>query len=91
MKEMSSEEPPKREPLIDRATEWLNEKLEPALGPPDLGPFGEPADPPEPVRPCPICHYPMGEHRVEIDDEGRVFLHHPDLTIHEVLETGRRV
>jgi len=33
----------------------------------------------------------MGEHRIEIDDEGRVFLHHPDLTIHEVLETGRRV
>jgi hypothetical protein len=89
---MSSDDSTTHEPLIDRATDWLNKKLEPTLGPPDLGPFGEPADPPEAVRPCPICHYPMGEHRVEVDpQDGRVFLHHPDLSIHEVMETGRPV
>ena len=80
----------RREPLIDRAADWLNEKLSPSMGTADLGPFGEPPDPPEAVRPCPICLYPMGEHRVEVDPEGgRVYLHHPDLRIHEVLETGR--
>jgi hypothetical protein len=86
---MNAKEDPQREPLIDRATDWINDKLEGPLGPADLGPFGEPADPPEEVRPCPICHYPMGEHRVEVDAHGGVFLHHPDLRIDEVLETGR--
>jgi hypothetical protein len=86
---MSTDDPSPHEPAIDRAVEWLNEKLEPVLGAADLGPFDEPPDPPEAVRPCPICHYPMGEHRVEVDADGRVFLHHPDLSIHEVMETGR--
>jgi hypothetical protein len=86
---VSDDDKTPHEPLIDRATDWLNEKLSAPLGPADLGPFGEPADPPEADRPCPICHFPMGQHRVEVDPaDGRVYLHHPDLRIHEVLETG---
>jgi hypothetical protein len=86
---MSDDDKTEREPLIDRATEWLNDKLSPSLGTADLGPFGEPAGPPQAGRLCPICHIPMGQHRVEVDPaDGRVYLHHPDLRIHEVLETG---
>jgi len=88
-----TEDPRPHEDRLVQATEWLNMKLLPWLGPPPLGPYDRPElDPPDAVahKPCPICGRMMSEHRVEASRiTGKVFLYHPDESIHEVLETGR--
>lgn len=67
------------EPFIDRATDWLNDKLRPYIGPPPLGPYGPESTEPESAKPCPVCGHPINEHRVEVDpDTGHTYLHHPD-------------
>jgi hypothetical protein len=75
------------EPLIDRATEWLNNKLFPYIGPPALGPYDKESTEPVSDRSCPICGYPMGEHRKE-ESDGHVYLHHPDGDAAGVMEVG---
>lgn len=66
------------EPIIDRATDWLNDKLRPYLGPPPLGPYDPESTEPESEKPCPICGYPINQHRAEVDPEtGHTYLHHP--------------
>ena len=65
--------------LIDRATDWLNDKLMPYIGPPALGPYDAESSEPASSKPCPICLHPMKEHRAEWDTEtGHLYLHHPD-------------
>jgi hypothetical protein len=78
------------EQRVEEATEWLNDKLSPYIGAAQLGPFGPDLEPPVSFRRCPICGYPMGEHIVEEDTDGRIYLHHPDDRFHEVMETGHR-
>jgi hypothetical protein len=81
------------ESKLQAATEWLNDKLLPYLGPPALGPYDQAElDPPEVVTEalCPICGHPMGTHTVEMTtSRGTIYLRHPDDTFHEVMETGR--
>jgi hypothetical protein len=81
--------PDEAEPLIERATDWLNEKLYPYLGPPDLGPSDPVSTVPESSHPCPICGHPMVEHPVEFDEEtGHRFLQHPDDRFTDLMEIG---
>jgi hypothetical protein len=68
------------EPLINRATQWLNDKLMPVFGPPPLGPYDPESPEPTSSKSCPICLHPMKEHRAEWDAEtGHLFLQHPDV------------
>ncbi len=76
-----------------RATDWLNEKLYPMLGPPPLGPYdddeatmlrGERGD-----DVCPVCGEPMRLHeRVEEPETGKVWLHCPGGPAGQQLEAG---
>jgi hypothetical protein len=51
----------RRIPWWDR----LNALLMPYIGPPPLGPYGEPPLPPTAAKPCPICGQPMSLHSVD--------------------------
>jgi hypothetical protein len=82
-------EPGESEPIIDRATDWLNGKLYRYIGPADLGPFETGSEVIESSRPCPICGHPLVEHPNELDREtGHHFLHHPDPAFPDVMEIG---
>ena len=82
-------DPEDAEPAIDRAAEWLNRKLFPYLGPPQLGPWDPESNIPESAHPCPICAHPMSDHLAEFDsDTGHYFLHHPDDRFPDVMEVG---
>lgn len=51
---------------LRHAAEWLDGKLVPTLGPPDLGPYDE--EPEDSVRShdaCPLCGHPMREHTID--------------------------
>jgi hypothetical protein len=51
---------------VRHAAEWLDGKLVPRLGGPDLGPYDEESE--ESVRThdaCPLCGHPMGEHQID--------------------------
>lgn len=48
----------------------LNVALFPWIGPPPLGPYGEPELPPIANKPCPLCAQPMSTHLIE-EREGR--------------------
>lgn len=85
--EKHTQEEKPHEPLIDRATDWLNHKLFPYIGPPTLGPYDEESAEPVSDRACPICGYPMGEHVKEVSD-GHVYLHHPDGDAAGVMEVS---
>jgi len=75
------------EPAIDRATDWLNDHLRPYIGPPPLGPYGPDAPELESTKPCPICSFPMNEHRKETDPvSGHCYLHHPTYAFPDSLE-----
>jgi hypothetical protein len=69
------EAPDGADPLV-RATVWLNNLLDPVLGPPPVEPAGDHPEPPVALRPCPICGQPMGDHAVEHVD-GHTVYHHP--------------
>ncbi len=76
-----------------RATNWLNEKLLPILGPPPLGPYDD--DTADRLRhergdePCPICGRPMHDHRViEEPEDGKRWLRCPDGPPGQELESG---
>ncbi len=79
---------------ITRATEWLNDKLYPILGPPPLGPYED--DRAE--RPwheygddaCPICGRPMRSHDViEDPEDDEVWLRCPGAPAGQQLESAR--
>jgi len=79
---------------IVQATDWLNEKLFPVLGPPPLGPYDD--DSAERLRhergddPCPICGQAMREHEViGSPEEQKVWLRCPLGADGQQLETGR--
>ncbi len=79
---------------IVQATDWLNEKLFPVLGPPPLGPYDD--DTAERLRHergddvCPVCGHPLSEHEVITEPAaGKVWLHCPGRPAGEQLETGR--
>lgn len=87
MKPLEGEAP--KEPLIGRATGWLNGKLYPYLGPPPLGPYSAESTEPVSHRACPLCGYPMSEHLAEVSPEtGHIYLHHPDAAVEGVMEVG---
>jgi hypothetical protein len=69
------EAPDGADPLV-RATVWLNNLLEPALGSSSVAPSDDHPEPPIALRPCPICGKPMGDHPVETID-GHTIYHHP--------------
>ncbi len=76
-----------------QATDWLNEKLYPILGPPPLGPYDD--DTADRIRhergdePCPICGKPMRDHRTVADPaDGRTWLRCPDGPEGQELEAG---
>ena len=48
----------------------LNRALFPWIGPPPLGPYGEPELPPTADQACPLCTQPMSGHVIE-EREGR--------------------
>ena len=73
---------------LGRATDWLNEKLEPVLGPPPITPNDHVELPPIEDRPCPICGQPMGAHRREVE-AGNVYYHHPGNEESHVMESER--
>jgi hypothetical protein len=56
----------RRLPWWDR----LNGVLMPYIGPPQLGPFDQPALPPTGPKACPLCGLPMDAHEIE-RGEGR--------------------
>ncbi|MFC4243854.1 hypothetical protein ACFOYW_10745 [Gryllotalpicola reticulitermitis] len=73
---------------VQRATEWLDDKLVPILGPAPNGPFE--SDRAEDPRPgvtdelCPVCHHAMSRHTEEVEPgTNRVFRRCPDGTIVE--------
>ncbi|MCU1424996.1 MAG: hypothetical protein JWM51_1287 [Microbacteriaceae bacterium] len=43
----------------------LNGALRPYIGPPPLGPYGEPPLPPSAGKACPLCGQPMADHRFD--------------------------
>jgi len=51
-------------PSFVRAVNWMNRKLMPYVGPPALGPYGEPTLPTD-TDLCPVCAHPMGEHTID--------------------------
>jgi hypothetical protein len=82
-------DPEDTEPKFSQAVDWLNAKLFPYLGPPELGPYDAESPIPESAHPCPICGHPMMEHPLEVDEEtGHRFLHHPDERFPDVMEFG---
>lgn len=42
---------------------WLDDKLIPAIGPADVGPYA--AGSPSASDACPVCGHPMGEHTID--------------------------
>ena len=77
------------EALIDRATDWVNDRLLPFLGPPALGPYGPESTQPMSEKTCPICQRPMGEHVEEISaSTGHHYLHHPGGDSYGVMDLG---
>ncbi|MGA0568012.1 hypothetical protein ACO2Q7_11815 [Rathayibacter sp. KR2-224] len=80
-----------KESKLEKAVEWLDEKLFPYLGPPALGPYDKPeVDPPATLDavPCPICGQLMSAHITEVAEDGRRFLRHPDERFRASMETG---
>ena len=70
-----------------RASDWLDGKLMPALGPPPLGPYSDtPTQDPLDAT-CPLCGSPMRDHEVEHDGH-HSYLHCPG-NARQVQETGR--
>lgn len=67
---------------LSHATQWLDDKLVPALGPPPLGPYD--VESPHSTL-CPLCGEALITHRVERQDR-HTYLHCADGT---VTETGR--
>jgi hypothetical protein len=63
-------------PLI-RATNWLNNALEPILGAPLMAPHGGYAHTPKSKSYCPVCGRRMDEHTIESVD-GHTYYHHPN-------------
>jgi hypothetical protein len=75
---MTDHTPQDHEPLVDRATDWLNDHLRPYIGPPPLGPYDPESKELESSKSCPICGFPISEHRRETDPEsGHCYLYHP--------------
>lgn len=81
---------------VQRATEWLDGKLVPILGPAPTGPFeSDEADDPNPGvadELCPVCHHALSRHTEEVEPgTNRVFRRCPDGTVIETevaAETG---
>jgi hypothetical protein len=77
---------------VHRATEWLDDKLVPILGPAPNGPWEETASedqhPGDADELCPVCHHAISQHTEEREDAtGRVWLRCPDADT--VIETHR--
>jgi hypothetical protein len=47
-----------------RFIDWLNHKLVPVIGPPDLSPYGDVLDKISGAA-CPVCGHPMSEHTID--------------------------
>ncbi|WP_033210023.1 hypothetical protein [Gryllotalpicola ginsengisoli] len=77
---------------ITHASDWLDDKLIPVLGPAPLGPF-EPGPDVDPAPGefdalCPVCHGAMARHEHHVDaSTGHVYLRCPDTGVE--LETAR--
>ncbi|MEO6201551.1 MAG: hypothetical protein ABIX44_10355 [Cryobacterium sp.] len=63
-----------------RLTDWLNRTLLPWIGPPPLGPYGEPSEAEllaeQLQATCPICRQLMSLHEVDRSGE-RTMIYHP--------------
>jgi hypothetical protein len=70
-----------------RASDWLDGKLLPVLGPPPLGPYSDPPTNDPLDATCPLCGSPMREHQIERDGH-HSYLHCPG-NDRQVQETGR--
>ncbi len=55
----------------------LNAALFPWIGPPPLGPYGEPELPPVSGMACPLCERPMSEHTTTKREGRPTLLHCP--------------
>ncbi|MFF1633518.1 hypothetical protein [Leifsonia sp. NPDC058248] len=78
---------PEHERRAWQASDWLDSKLLPILGPPPLGPYGEPQEVDLLDAICPLCGRPMRDHVIE-RTEHHVYLHCPG-DERQVEETGR--
>lgn len=65
--------------MASRIPWWdrLNSALLPYIGPPPLGPYGEPELPPPAASGCPICGRAMNEHDIERRDGRPTKVHCP--------------
>ena len=71
---------------LGRATDWLNDKLEPILGGPDITPDDGRDQTPVGERPCPICGQPMDSHPRTIEN-GHLYYQHPDEAPSNLMES----
>jgi hypothetical protein len=71
---------------LGRATDWLNDKLEPVLGAPERTPDDERDPTPVGDRPCPICGQPMRSHPRMVEG-GHLYYQHPNESPSNLMES----